>query len=74
MRRRTYEIKCSECGRHLLKCIKYGDGDLVNCYKKRIMEDNTVKEGKQIKCICGNMIGIDRSSRIKMKQHSFTIE
>ncbi|MFW6083427.1 MAG: hypothetical protein ACOC7O_02185 [Thermoplasmatota archaeon] len=74
MRRRTYEIKCSECGRHLLKYIKYGDGNLVNCYKKRIMEDHIVKEGKEVKCTCGNVIGIDRSSRIKMKQHSFTIE
>ncbi len=74
MRRRNYDIKCGECGRHLLEYIKYGDGNLVNCYKKRIVEDHTVTEGKEVKCPCGNVIGIDRSSRIKMKQHSFTID
>ncbi len=74
MRRRTYEIKCNECGRHLLKYIKYGDGNLVNCHKKRIIEDHTEKDGKDVKCPCGNVIGIDRSTRIKMKKHSYTIE
>ncbi len=71
MRRRTLDIRCKECGKRIFKYIKYGDGNLINCHKKRIIEDDSVKENKEVKCSCGNLIGIDRSTRIKMKQNSF---
>ncbi len=74
MRRRTYDIKCTECGRLLFKYVKYGDGNLVNCHKERILEDHSVVEGKEVRCECGNVVGINRSHRIKMKQHAISLE
>ncbi|MEA1994357.1 MAG: hypothetical protein U9N35_08230 [Euryarchaeota archaeon] len=74
MRRRTLEIKCSECGRVTFRYVKYGDGNLIRCYKKRIMEDYSVKENGKVKCPCGNIIGIERPTRILMIRHSFVAE
>ncbi len=71
MRRRNLDIKCKICEKKILEYIKYGDGNLINCYKKRIVEDNSEKENKKVMCTCGNVIGKDRPTRIKMNQNSF---
>ncbi len=52
--------------------MKIGKGKLWHCWKDRIIEDNSIRDGDEIKCRCGNLVGIDEGKWIKMKQHSFT--
>lgn len=74
MRRRTLDIRCSECGKLIFKYVKYGDGNLVKCHKDRILKDHSEKENRDVKCTCGNVIGKDRPHIIKMKGHAVTVE
>jgi len=37
-----------------------------------MVEDYSVKDGSEIKCQCGNLIGIDEGRWVKLKQRSFT--
>lgn len=66
-------IKCAKCKRKVFKYVKIGKGKLWHCWKDRIIEDLSIKEGKYIKCNCGNLIGIDEEKWIKLKQHSILI-
>jgi hypothetical protein len=51
--------------------LKIGKGKLWHCWKDRIIEDNSIRDGDEIKCRCGNLVGIDEGKWIKMKYHSF---
>jgi len=64
-------IKCAKCKRKVFKYLKIGKGRLLHCWKERIIEDHSVRDGNEIKCQCGNLIGIDEGKWIKMKQRSF---
>jgi len=64
-------IKCTRCKKKIFKYKKIGKGRLWHCWKDRIIEDNSVHVGSEIKCQCGNSIGIDEGKWIKMRQHSF---
>ncbi len=66
-------IRCARCKTKLIKYKKIGNGELHKCIKDRIIKNLTVKEGKFIKCPkCGNIIGIDMGSFIKMHKGNFT--
>lgn len=65
-------VKCARCGKKILKYRKVGKGRLLHCWKDRITEDRTIRSGQEVKCQCGNLVGIDEGKWIKMKQHSFT--
>jgi len=65
-------VKCAKCKRKIFKYQKIGKGRLWHCWKERIIEDYSIREGNQIKCKCGNLIGIDQGKWIKMRQNSFT--
>jgi hypothetical protein len=65
-------IKCARCKGKIFKYLKIGKGRLLHCWKERIIEDYSVRDGNEIKCQCGNLIGIDVGKWIKMKQRSFT--
>jgi hypothetical protein len=64
-------IKCAKCKQKNFKYVKIGKGRLWHCWKKRIVEDFSIHEGKKIKCKCGNLLGIDEDKWIKLKQNSF---
>ncbi len=64
-------VKCAACRQKIFKYEKIGKGKLLNCWKGRIIEDYSIREGNEVKCRCGNLIGIDEGRKIKMKQHSF---
>jgi hypothetical protein len=64
-------VKCAKCKRKIFKYQKIGKGRLWHCWKGRIVEDYSIRTGKEIKCQCGNLIGIDDGKWIKLKQHSF---
>lgn len=36
------------------------------------MKDYSARDGNEVKCMCGNSIGIDSEKWIKMKQNSFS--
>ena len=66
-------IKCSRCKKKIFKYLKFGKGRLWHCWKDRIIEDFSKRDGNNIKCHCGNIIGIDEDNWIKLKQRSFLI-
>ena len=65
-------IRCSKCNQKIFRYLKVGKGRLWHCWKERIAKDFSVRDGNQVKCTCGNSIGLDRGKWIKMKQNSFT--
>ena len=64
-------IKCAKCKGKVFRYVKIGKGRVLHCWKSRIVKDDSVRNGNEIKCQCGNLIGIDEGKWIKMKQHSF---
>jgi len=64
-------VKCVKCKGKILRYKKIGKGRLWHCWKDRIVEDYSVRDGDKVKCLCGNLIGIDEGKWIKMKQHTF---
>jgi len=64
-------VKCARCKSKIFKYLKVGRGRILHCWKGRIIEDYSVRNGSEIKCQCGNLIGIDEGKWIKMKQRSF---
>jgi hypothetical protein len=64
-------IKCSRCKGKLLKYIKIGSGQVIRCWKDRIIEDHCVYDKKNVVCTCGQIIGIDNGPYIKMKKNTF---
>ncbi len=65
-------VKCAKCKGKIFKYVKIGKGKLWHCWKDRIIEDSSIRDGDKVKCQCGNLVGIEQGKWIKMKQHSFT--
>jgi len=59
-------IRCDKCKQKIFHYQKIGRGHILRCYKKRILEDYAVHEGNKVFCHCGNKIGVDKGSFIKM--------
>ncbi len=64
-------VKCARCKKRVFKYLKFGKGKLLHCWKGRIIRDYSVRDGREVKCQCGNIIGLDEGKWIKMKPHSF---
>jgi hypothetical protein len=64
-------VKCAKCRSKVFRYVKIGKGRVLHCWKGRIVRDYSVRDGNEVKCQCGNLIGIDEGIWIKMKQHSF---
>ena len=64
-------IKCAKCKHKVFRYVKIGKGRVLHCWKGRIIKDYSVHDGNEVKCQCGNVIGIDAGNWVKMKQHSF---
>jgi hypothetical protein len=65
-------IRCARCQQKVFRYQKLGKGRLWHCWKARIVGDYSVREGNEVKCSCGNVIGTDQGKWIKMKQGFFT--
>jgi len=66
-------IKCASCKTKLWKYDKVGKGEVLRCHKSRITRHyNYLLENNKIKCECGNIIGIDKGSFVKMIAKAFT--
>ena len=64
-------VKCAKCKRKIFKYRKIGKGKLLHCWKDRLIEDYTLRKQNEVRCECGNLIGIDEGKWIKIKQHAF---
>jgi len=64
-------IKCAECGEVVFRYVKIGKGRLLHCWKARITEDNSVRNGMNVRCKCGNLIGTEERRWVKMRSHAF---
>jgi hypothetical protein len=64
-------IKCARCKRRLFHYLKVGTGKVLYCYRERMSKVDIVMEGEKVLCHCGNVIGIDEGSRIKMRSDAF---
>ena len=65
-------IKCAKCKRKIFRYQKIGKGRLWHCWNDRIIRDYSVRDGNEIKCQCGNLIGVAEEKWVNMRQHSFT--
>lgn len=66
-------LKCAACKKKLWRYDKIGPGEVLRCHKDRIrkMYQPIALEGK-VRCTCGNAVGIDKGSFIKMISKAFT--
>ena len=64
-------IKCAKCKCKVFRYLKIGKGRVLHCWRGRIIRDYSIRDGNEVKCECGNLIGIDEGKWVKMKQHSF---
>ena len=64
-------IKCAKCKRKVFRYVKIGKGRVLHCWKERIIEDYSIRDGSEVKRQCGNLIGIDEGKWVKMKLRSF---
>ena len=67
---RILTIRCSKCKKKNFRYLKIGTGRVLHCWRGRILEDYSIHEGLEIKCQCGNLIGIGEEKWIKMKQNA----
>ena len=65
-------IKCSNCGKKIFKYEKIGKGRVLHCWRNRIVKDYSIRSGDEVRCTCGNVIGIHERRWIKMRQQAFT--
>ncbi|MEA3282572.1 MAG: hypothetical protein U9Q68_08455 [Euryarchaeota archaeon] len=64
-------IKCAKCKRKIFKYQKIGKGRLWHCWNSRILRDYSVRDGNEVKCRCGNLIGVAEAKWVNMRQHSY---
>ncbi len=64
-------IRCARCNAKVFRYVKIGKGKLWHCWKERIIEDFSIHDGKEVRCKCGNLMGLDEGKWVKLKQHSF---
>lgn len=65
-------LKCARCRHKLMKYNKIGKGRIVRCWHDRIIENYAVREGDELKCVCGAVIGTYDARGIRLRQNSFT--
>jgi len=67
-------VYCAACGRKLFRYQKIGKGRLLHSWKTRISTDNTVRNGQDVYCPCGQHIGIEETKWINMHGGSFYVK
>ena len=65
-------IKCAKCNKKIMKYEKVGQGRVLRCYVSEIKNFYIEPVNDELKCNCGNIIGIHEGRWIKMKQNAFT--
>lgn len=66
-------IKCAKCKTKLFKYQKIGKGKVLKFHKSRIHKTYNMEfKDDGVRCPCGNLIGVDENSYIKMNNCGFT--
>ncbi|MBN2543581.1 hypothetical protein JXI42_12015 [bacterium] len=65
-------VKCAKCNGKIFRYHKIGKGRLLRCWLDRIIKDYSVRDGDEVRCRCGSLIGTVEGKSVKMKQNSFT--
>ena len=65
------KIKCKKCKKVIFKYHKIGKGRILRCHKQRIKADFSIRDGDKVLCECGNLIGLDEGTLIRMRQDAF---
>lgn len=66
-------IKCAACKQKLCKYKKIGKGEVLRCHKDRMTKIYNLQFIKDSAvCSCGNRVGIDKGSYIKMIRKAIT--
>lgn len=66
-------LKCAACKHKLWKYRKFGQGALLRCHKDRITKIYSyTTHGDKVCCQCGQVVGIDKGSYLKMVHKGFT--
>jgi len=60
-------LRCAKCKRKIFKYRKIGKGKLLLCWKARLIEDYTLRKQNEVRCECGNLIGVVERKWIQMK-------
>ncbi|XMB65909.1 hypothetical protein RI065_06270 [Mycoplasmatota bacterium zrk1] len=63
-------IRCAKCKSKIMKYNKVGHGSIIKCYFNRI-EKKFVSTESDLRCTCGNKIGIKKDRYYKMIGKSF---
>lgn len=66
-------IRCSHRRKKLILYYKIGEGRLIRCWKNHIKENHTSQNNFLIKCECGQIIGKDEGTAIKLRLSSILI-
>lgn len=74
MRKRTLSIYCQKCGTLIFSYFKVGKGQLIRCWKNRIIENNTVIRDAFVYCPCGQLVGLDNNLFILLKKYKVDIK
>ena len=74
MRRKILTIECKNCGKEIIRYVKIGKGNLIRCWKNRIISKNYSLKDKKVICFCNEIIGIDEGLWIKLKKHHVRIK
>lgn len=66
-------IRCAGCKRKLWKYEKIGKGEVLRCYKNRMIRTYQMEISKtKVVCACGKEIGNDKGDYIGMINGAFT--
>ena len=65
-------IKCAKCRARLFRYVKIGKGRVLHLLHDRIVEDISVRDGDEVRCQCGNVVGKNEKKWIKMRRSAFT--
>ena len=65
-------IRCAKCKSKIFKYVKIGQGQVLRIYLDRVSEDNSIRVDGEVRCSCGNVIGLESGEFIKTKKGNFT--
>ena len=64
---RVLIVRCGKCRAKIFKYYKSGSGRLWHCWKSKIIEDYSIRNGDKVICPkCGNIIGLEKKDHIKL--------
>ncbi len=65
-------VRCSRCRAKIFRYLKVGSGKLWHCWKNRILDDYSKRQGDRVLCPkCGSLIGIEKKNYVKLVKGAY---